>query len=30
MKTHVEYAHPKLVACKKLVIEKELANVSHC
>jgi hypothetical protein len=29
MKSHVEYAHPKLVGCKKLVIVKELVNVSH-
>jgi hypothetical protein len=24
MKTHVEFAHPKLVACKKLAIIEEL------
>jgi hypothetical protein len=29
MKTHVEYAHPKFVACKKLAIVKKLANVNH-
>jgi hypothetical protein len=29
MKTYVEYAHPKLVAYKKLVIVKKLANVNR-
>ncbi len=28
MKTHVEYAHPKLVICKKLAIAKKLVVVA--
>jgi hypothetical protein len=28
MRTHVEYVHPKLVACKKLAITKELVVVA--
>jgi hypothetical protein len=29
MKTHVEFAHPKLVAHKKLAIAEEFFNASH-
>jgi len=28
MKTHVESTHPKLVACRKLAITKELVTVA--
>jgi len=29
MKTHVEFVHPKLVACKKLAIIEEFVVASH-
>jgi hypothetical protein len=29
MKTHVEFAHPKLVVCRNLAIIEELVDASH-